>query len=159
MARLTPLIFLPAFALANHQHGAESDVSLIGFKGTLLNENGPYLVRADHGALYRCEWLGGSNRWFEGDRVYLTRTSGMADMIKLGEDTSARVWVEEVDMGIGRAWPPAEHQPQSFESFRLRSLALSMARWISPGSGWRLKVRNSFPWLARTTMDGASFTP
>src|SRR6266545_4220455 len=106
MARLTPLIFLPAFALANHQHGAESDVSLMGFKGTLLNENGPYLVRADHGALYRCEWLGGSNRWIEGDRVYVTRTSGMADMIKLGEDTSARVWVEEVDMGIGRARLP-----------------------------------------------------
>ena len=70
--------------------------ALAGFRGTLLNGVDPYLVRADHGALYRCQWIDGSLRWFEGDRVFLTRASGLADMVKLGEDTDARVEVREI---------------------------------------------------------------
>jgi hypothetical protein len=70
--------------------------SLEGFRGTIRNDEEPYLIRADHGPIYRCRWSGGSTLWSSGDRVQVTRTLGMADMFKLASEVSAQVWVEEL---------------------------------------------------------------
>ena len=70
--------------------------ALEGFRGTIRNDEEPFLIRADHGPLYRCRWHGGSTLWFLGDRVQVTGTAGQASMIKLGSDASAQVWVEEI---------------------------------------------------------------
>src|SRR5262245_33259119 len=67
-----------------------------GFRGTIRNDEEPFLIRADHGPLYRCRWNGGSTLWSLGDRVRVTGTAGPASMVKLGSDASAQVWVEEI---------------------------------------------------------------
>ena len=67
-----------------------------GFRGTIRNDEEPFLIRADHGPVYRCRWYGGSTLWFLGDRVQVTGTGGPASMIRLGSDASAQVWVEEI---------------------------------------------------------------
>ena len=107
MTPLRALVLLPAFGLgvlpfeAGRTYPALSPTAGLaaspeGFRGTIRNDEEPYLIRADHGPLYRCRWYAGSTLWFSGDRVQVTGTMGMADLIKLGSDAAAQVWVEEI---------------------------------------------------------------
>ena len=47
-----------------------------GFRGTIRNDEEPFLIRADHGPVYRCRWYGGSTLWFLGDRVQVDEVFG-----------------------------------------------------------------------------------
>lgn len=67
-------------------------------EGVLLNDDDPYIVESDDGTIYRCEWLGGSNLFNDGDRVLLTNNSGYGDMIGLSglsKGKKARISIEE----------------------------------------------------------------
>jgi hypothetical protein len=70
-------------------------------KGTLMNDDDPYIVEGDDGEIYKCEWFGGdSSCWSEDDRVLLTKTYGMGYMIGLSgasKGHKAKVWIEEED--------------------------------------------------------------
>ena len=56
-------------------------VSARVIQGTLLNDDSPYFIRGDDGAIYKAEWYGGSTLFFEGDEVILTNNYGLEKMI------------------------------------------------------------------------------
>ena len=76
-----------------------SPVSADIVRGTLVNDDDPYIVRATDGTLYKVEWYYGDTTWFEDDRVILTTDNGQGKMIStgFGSEKSADVYVEEVD--------------------------------------------------------------
>jgi hypothetical protein len=45
-------------------------------RGTLLNDNEPYIVRGDAGGIYKVERYGGSSSFWEGDQVTLSNDHG-----------------------------------------------------------------------------------
>lgn len=66
--------------------------------GVLLNDDDPWIVRGNDGAVYECEWYGGDITFWEDDTVLLTTSSGFGYMIGIegaSEGSKARVWVEE----------------------------------------------------------------
>jgi hypothetical protein len=78
-------------------------VSAREVRGTLLNDDDPYLIRSDDGAVYKAEWYWGSILFYEGDQVILTNNYGQAKMIDDDQDEVADVSVEEI------AAPPRLH--------------------------------------------------
>jgi hypothetical protein len=69
-------------------------------RGTLLNDDEPYIVRGDGDTLYKVEWYGGSSLFWEGDDVILTDDFGWGNMV--ADDNVARVWVEEISPTYSR---------------------------------------------------------
>src|SRR5262249_59658173 len=50
-------------------------------RGTLLNDDDPYIIRGDDGNIYKAEWYWRSTLFSEGDQVILTDNDGEAKMI------------------------------------------------------------------------------
>jgi hypothetical protein len=67
-------------------------------RGILLNDNDPYLVRANNGGIYKAEWHSGYSAWFQGDHVILTNVNGRGQMVSPDDDDKmAEVLVEEME--------------------------------------------------------------
>lgn len=68
-----------------------------GFKGTLLNEDDPWIVLSTDGTHYKREWYGGNSfGWRKGERVVVTKTFGFGSMVGTSSGKSARVYVDEI---------------------------------------------------------------
>jgi hypothetical protein len=66
--------------------------------GVIQNDEDPYIVKASDGTFYSVEWYSGYSGWFSGDRVYLTETSGSAELVSRDdEEEVATMWVEELE--------------------------------------------------------------
>jgi hypothetical protein len=67
-------------------------------RGVLLNDDDPYIVKANDGTIYKAEWYGGDSSWSHGDRAILTNDNGQGQMVFPDDDDEmSEVWVEEVD--------------------------------------------------------------
>jgi hypothetical protein len=67
-------------------------------RGVLLNDEDPYIVKANDGTIYKAEWYDGDSAWFQGDNVILTNDNGRGQMVSPDDDDKmTEVMVEEVD--------------------------------------------------------------
>ena len=89
-----PQLLLPAFVSLFLTLAAQAGV----VRGVLLNDDDPYIVKANDAAIYKAEWYGGDSSWSEGDTVILTNDYGRGQMVSPDDDDKLpEVMVEEVD--------------------------------------------------------------
>jgi hypothetical protein len=74
-------------------------------RGTLLNDDDPYIIKGNDGSIYKAEWYSGSILFYEGDEVILTNDYGHAQMVNEDQDEVADVLVEEISEGYSRIIP------------------------------------------------------
>jgi len=55
-------------------------------RGVLLNDDDPYIVKANDGTIYKAEWYGGDSAWSQGDNVILTSDDGRGRMVSPDDD-------------------------------------------------------------------------
>jgi len=68
-------------------------------QGVAINSSDPLFVKGDDGSIYRCDWYGGSQNFWEGDTVLLTETFGFAKLVGLSGTSKgecADVYVDEL---------------------------------------------------------------
>jgi S1-C subfamily serine protease len=66
-------------------------------RGTIINDDDPYIVRAENGTLYKVELSSGDSDWSEGDHVVLSNTYGLGKMISQDYEKAADVDVDEIE--------------------------------------------------------------
>jgi hypothetical protein len=90
MSRLFISTFVSLFLSLTAQAGV--------VRGVLLNDEDPYIVKANDGTIYQAEWYGGDSAWAQGDNVILTSDNGRGQMVSPDDDDKmTEVMVEEVD--------------------------------------------------------------
>jgi Bacterial SH3 domain len=115
-------------------------------RGTLLNDDEPYIVRGDDGTLYKVEWYGGSILFWGGDDVILTNNFGWGNMID--DDNGARVWVVPSQTPASEAvWPDGRKllHPNQFVTTRVVNVQANDTLKLRSGPGTSFRVLAEIP--------------